>query len=98
MNSEIINKLSNNSKVFISIRKIIEWNFSSIKKLIYKQLHQVGSNEKILDLGCGTGEFSSSFTNYRYIGIDTDPNYISYAKNKYRRDFRVMDGKSLLFN
>jgi malonyl-CoA O-methyltransferase len=45
----------------------------------------IGENKVVLDLGCGTGYFSSSLTdlasNPTYIGVDLAEGMVSYAKN-----------------
>ena len=41
-------------------------------------------NDKILDLGCGTGELITYLpSNIEYLGLDNNPNYIKSAKKKY---------------
>lgn len=58
-------------------------------------------NERLLDVCCGTGEFSP-VTNDRgvaYLGIDLNPRYIAYARRRYgggpTREFRVVDATRL---
>jgi len=36
--------------------------------------------DKVLDVGCGTGRFSTLFSDTQYIGIDTEPKMIERAK------------------
>ena len=42
----------------------------------------INLNHKILDFGCGTGNFSNLFKKDKYLGIDINKNFISYAKQK----------------
>lgn len=55
----------------------------------------------ILDVGCSTGVCGQNIfdvTNNSYVGIDITPQYIDYAKNKYKfGDYLVMDGTNLKF-
>ena len=80
----------------IVLRKIVEINFKEQKSII--QNHFAGSSsDMILDLGCGTGEFSPYFPKNKYIGIDIDPKNIQYAIKKHKKNFLVADGKHLPF-
>jgi len=80
----------------IVLRKIVEINFKEQKSII--QNHFVSSSsDMILDLGCGTGEFSPYFPKNKYIGVDIDPKNIQYAIKKYKKSFSVADGKCLPF-
>lgn len=38
----------------------------------------------ILDLACGTGELRKHITPQKYTGVDLNPNYISYAKDRFK--------------
>ena len=42
------------------------------------------SNIKVLDIGCGPGEILDFLTEVDYFGYDINPNYINYAKIKYK--------------
>lgn len=82
--------------IFSFLRRIIELGFSKEKKII-REVFSHDSAGRILDIGCGTGEFSGSFPNFSYTGIDISPAYIAYAKKRYRRNFIVMDAMHLQF-
>ena len=49
------------------------------------------SNPRILDLGCGTGLFKKYFPVCDYFGIDNNPRYIEYAKEKLPGKFILGD-------
>lgn len=50
------------------------------------------STGSILDVGCGPGTNAKAFEHVpRYLGIDLDENYIRYARDRYQRDFQVVD-------
>ena len=97
MIQRLINNISTNVNIFIFLRRIIELDFSALKKVIDTETKNLDNMSKILDLGCGTGDFSPCFYNFHYTGIDIEPEYIQYAKNKYNLDFRLMDGRILRF-
>lgn len=66
---------------------------SVIKKFLVKKVPK--SAKKILDQGCGTGEYSLLF-GQRYTGVDLDKNYIAHAKNKYPGTFMVGNAAKML--
>jgi len=43
------------------------------------------SNIKVLDIGCGPAEILDSLMEVDYFGYDINPNYINYAKKKYKK-------------
>lgn len=97
MIQRLINNLSKNVNIFIFLRRIIELDFFALKKVIDTETKNLNHMSRILDLGCGTGDFSPFFYNFHYTGIDVETEYIQYAKNKYNLDFRLMDGRRLRF-
>jgi ubiquinone/menaquinone biosynthesis C-methylase UbiE len=97
MIQRLINNLSKNVNIFIFLRRIIELDSYALKKVIDTETKNLNDMSRILDLGCGTGDFSPCFYNFHYTGIDVEPEYIQYAKNKYNLDFRLMDGRRLRF-
>lgn len=92
----LLKALASRPEISIFLRKIVEINFRNQKKII-RQYFESGPDERVLDLGCGTGEFSPYFSKSRYVGIDIDPKNIVYAKKHYKGDFRVADGRRLPF-
>ena len=77
----------------------IYYNGSRIQKLwhylkFYNFKNKIPSNNKVLDIGCGPGTFSSFFSAKKYCGIDIAQNQIKYAKKKYsKKKFRVIKNK-----
>lgn len=56
--------------------------------------------QKILDLGCGTGDLSYELSKLcqKVVGIDASPQMISLAREKFPNlDFRVCEGLSMTF-
>lgn len=97
MLQNFINKLSLSPKIFIFLRKILENNFENQKKIIQKYF-STDSEKTILDLGCGTGEFSVFFNPTTYTGVDIEKNYIDFARENYQGTFLVEDATSLSFS
>ncbi len=93
---KIRNYLSDQPIFFSFLRKIIELNFQKQKKIIGKALKEK-RGKKVLDIGCGTGEFSSLFDANFYCGIDISPGYISYAEKNSKGEFKVMDATNIDF-
>ena len=67
-----------------------------IKKVIKSEIN-IDKNDKILDIGSGTGNFSGMFPNNSYIGVDTDSAYVNYSRTRHKKNFLVMDATSLGF-
>jgi len=63
-----------------------------IKQIIISNVKK--SDKKILDQGCGTGEYSLLFPN-RYYGIDNSKADIEYAFKNFQGNFTVGDASKL---
>jgi len=96
MLQKLINEISLSPKIFIFLRKILENNFKNQKKVIEKYFSP-NSEKIILDLGCGTGEFSVFFNPATYTGVDIEKNYIDFARKNYQGSFSVEDATNLSF-
>ena len=98
MLKRIIKAASRKPIIFNFLRKIIEFNFVTIKKIIRKEIALSNDSKKILDVPCGTGEFCLLFRNSSYVGIDISHEYIYHAKKNYRRTFIVGDASKSSFD
>lgn len=96
MITRILNFSADQPALFSWLRKIIEINFCKQKQVI-KEVFDLSSSKKILDIGCGTGEFAGLFNQLDYYGIDIASNYIKYATRKKQGNFKVMDATNLKF-
>jgi ubiquinone/menaquinone biosynthesis C-methylase UbiE len=67
---------------------------AAIKKYLQEHISKI--DEKILDQGCGTGEYSLLFGN-RYTGLDVSSNYIVDAQKKYSGTFIVGSAYKMQF-
>lgn len=90
------NYLSQRPTLFVILRKIIELNFRKQKSIMQEEFKDI-AGKKILDIGCGTGEYARLFQSAEYTGIDTSQNYITYAKRKNPGIFLFMDATHLSF-
>lgn len=102
MLKEIIKWFSEKPIIFNFLRRIIEFNFISIKQTIIKELslnNLIPNNEhkRILDVPCGTGEFCKLFDPVSYVGIDISQKYVNYARKTYRRTFYCRDARQNKF-
>ena len=89
--------LGKKTSLVIILRKIVEFNFRQEKNIIKHRL-VVQRGDRVLDLGCGTGEFSYLFPPESYTGIDIDPSNIAYANRHYKeKQFLIADGRKLPF-
>jgi len=87
-------RLSTYPAVFSFLRKIIEFNFVTLKRIVRKELSLDGPGAfsgLILDVPCGTGEFAGLFNPASYTGIDICPEYIDYARKRHKRKFYCRD-------
>lgn len=93
----LLSTLEKHPAIVIVLRKIVELNFRKEKNAIRRYL-QLRSGERVVDIGCGTGEFAPLFPASQYEGIDLDPANISYAKKHYPSyRFQVGDALHLPF-
>lgn len=93
----IRNFLADQPAFFSLLRKIIEVDFSKQKQIIRK-IFDFNNSKKILDIGCGTGEFADLFSKFDYYGIDISATYIRYAAKRKRGSFKTMDATKLEFS
>lgn len=86
-----------NPALFTLLRKILELNFITQRRIIRRLLGPPAGKE-VLDVGCGTGEFSPLFDAQRYHGIDISAAYIRHARRVHAGSFGVMDATHLAFS
>ena len=94
---QLKDKILDNAAIFNLVRTITDSRSHNIG-IIKKEL-KAKKNEKILDIGCGLGNFSG-VTGGDYTGIDANQSFIKFANRHYRnanKKFMVMDAKKLQF-
>jgi ubiquinone/menaquinone biosynthesis C-methylase UbiE len=92
-----ISKLSNITKIFDTLRWILEAGYVGERGIIKRYLSSIQGS--ILDLGCGTGIFANMFNHEKYIGVDLNEKYIESAKQRCPNyKFMVSDATSLPFD
>lgn len=82
-------------KIYNFCVKIASFNNRGLKNYLLK-LIKVKSNDRILDVGCGTGKYA--IFPCEYTGIDLNEAYIGYAKKNHQGIFLKMDGADLKFS
>jgi len=90
-------KILDNALIFNFVRSITD-SRNNIFSIVKKELN-AGKNEKVLDVGCGLGNFSKAADNH-YIGIDLNKSFIRFSRKNYgskNRQFFVMDATKLPF-
>ena len=90
-------RILDNAIVFNLVRSVTD-SRSQILDILKNELN-AAIDEKILDVGCGLGNFSEVTDGY-YTGIDMNKSFIKFAKKNYgnkNKKFMVMDAKKLNF-
>ena len=77
-----IHKVFENALVFELFRKVVHKDFLTEKNIIKKEI-SLSSGQKVLDLGCGIGQFSVLFEYNNYVGADIDKACIERARKLY---------------
>lgn len=93
---ETLRQILTSPRVSIVLRRLVENNFKRQREII-KKYFSLQPDDQILDLGCGTGEFSLLFPEAKYTGIDIDPKNIEYARARYQKKFLMADARQLPF-
>jgi SAM-dependent methyltransferase len=86
----------NFSGIYNACQFILEGDYHNI----ITQTVGASTDERLLDIGSGTGYFSQFF-NCRYVGIDSNPAYVAAASKQYAnpaRTFNVMDATRIDFS
>jgi SAM-dependent methyltransferase len=52
---------------------------------------ELAAARRVLDVGCGPGTNARHFAHADYLGVDNNPDYISWARRRYGERFQVAD-------
>jgi ubiquinone/menaquinone biosynthesis C-methylase UbiE len=69
--------------------------FSDPKVKVIASEVEVLPAQKVLDIGCGTGDRSDIFPPGCFVGIDINLEVVSFARHRYKREFLNMDALQL---
>lgn len=72
-------RLAETPTTFHWLRKLPEANYRETKRRIARVRDEI-ADAKVLDLGCGTGEYAELFDPGRYLGVDIHKGYIEFAQ------------------
>lgn len=87
-------RLAETPTTFHWLRKLPEANYRETKRRIAQVRDSLGT-PRVLDLGCGTGEYAELFDPGRYVGVDIHPGYVEFArKRRPAHRFVVADVRS----
>ncbi len=80
-------------RVLESPRVYRSWQAPFVRQKLCPVLRQqsLGSAKKVLDIGCGPGTNSAYFQDKEYLGLDLNPQYIAFARKRFKRNFLVAD-------
>jgi SAM-dependent methyltransferase len=74
----LADRLAENPLAFHWLRKLPELNYRATKARLRDVVARL-QPARVLDAGCGTGEFALLFAPSGYMGVDIHPGYIRYA-------------------
>lgn len=87
----MVRRLSETPLVFDALRWILEGGFIGHRSIFESELAE--RSGLALDLGCGTGQWSSRFASDKYLGVDLVPEYLIAAKRKHpSHEYILADG------
>ncbi len=88
---------TDNPFIYDTLQYIVHLGRIKVNRIIEQEVcFNSSPDDKILDLGCGTGHMTRLFPKKCYHGIDISSRYIDYARNKWPGyNFSLMDGKKI---
>lgn len=96
MIQRLLTSVSRVPELWNGLRWLAEAGYLSHHKAIRGALDPFrADSRRFLDFGCGTGQFAAQFPAGRYVGIDPERAYTSYAAEHRRGTFVAMDGGEL---
>lgn len=92
---KLTNLLASTPVIFHYLRKIPEFNYIATKQRVKEWVKNIDG--LLLDLGCGTGEFSGLCASEGYIGLDINRPYLRFANKLTEKTFLNGSGSFLPF-
>jgi len=83
-------RLARHPRLYSLAQKIVSANYRAVRRAIRREL-ALAPGQRVVDLGCGTGNLADLFPQAQYVGVDTNPAYIRFARKATRRSYAVMD-------
>ncbi len=77
-------------RLYALAQRLASANYRAIRRVIRREFPAPAS-QRVVDLGCGTGNLADMFPQARYIGVDICPAYTRYARQTTGQSFAVMD-------
>jgi SAM-dependent methyltransferase len=88
-------KILGRPAVWRKVQAVAGWYTVRAYRRLVVELLSLRGREAVLDVGCGTGEYSQLLQFGRYAGVDFNGEYIEWARKAYGRDglvsFHKMD-------
>ncbi|MBK6510575.1 MAG: class I SAM-dependent methyltransferase [Haliea sp.] len=88
----IISKQMEIPKLYHFVQKVIAGPLhKKVEEMMVQEMPDI-TGRKVLDVGCGLGNYSTLFSNAQYTGFDLSPAYIDYANltfNKSNTSFSI---------
>lgn len=95
---DVLDRLARAPRLWNGLRWVAEAGFRGERRLIARQLGpQLGPGARVLDLGCGTGEFAAALAPAMYVGVDVNLGYVTWAGAHRPARFAAMNGRALGF-
>ncbi|MGH7287987.1 MAG: class I SAM-dependent methyltransferase [Myxococcota bacterium] len=80
----LTHELADSPFLFHWLRKLPEANYRATKARLSALRDRIAP-ERVIDLGCGTGEFAALFAPAGYLGLDIHPGYVRFAARAHRQ-------------
>ncbi|MCE9607997.1 MAG: class I SAM-dependent methyltransferase [Planctomycetia bacterium] len=68
--------------------------FAATKMAPLERHNHLPSIGRVLEVGCGPGTNAAYFAHTHYVGLDFNPQYTAYARQRYGREFITADART----
>jgi SAM-dependent methyltransferase len=90
--SPLVRWVSSRPVPFIFLRGLAESDFGAVRGLVRRHL-SLDAKRRTLDLGCGPGILSDLFESHDYVGVDSNPRHVDFARGNRRGTFVLEDAR-----